>query len=116
MPAANFTDPRQVRFPGERRRHTTYRFDFADQHTLPETIGATAASTHLCFDSSNLGAVRGSRAPCPSGRVSGQCFATHRPAVGRAGPVVDVGVTTSIRSDSSETDRPPSGGRQRRWR
>jgi hypothetical protein len=51
MPAANFTDPRQVRFPGEHRRRTTYRFDFADQHTLPETIGATAASTHLCFDS-----------------------------------------------------------------
>lgn len=47
----SLTDPQWVLFPGDRKPRTTYRFDFADQHVLPETIGAAGAATYLCFDS-----------------------------------------------------------------
>lgn len=47
----SFTSPQKVIFPGERRKRTTYRFDFADQHVIPESVRATGASTFLCFDS-----------------------------------------------------------------
>lgn len=47
----SLSDPLAVRFPGERRSRVAYRFDFADQHVLPETVGTTGASTRICFDS-----------------------------------------------------------------
>lgn len=45
------SEPVAVRFPGEQRSRVTYRFDFADQHVLPETVGTAGASTRICFDS-----------------------------------------------------------------
>jgi saccharopine dehydrogenase-like NADP-dependent oxidoreductase len=45
------SDPVQVRLPNERRARTAYRFDFADQHVLPDTVGTAGASTRICFDS-----------------------------------------------------------------
>ncbi len=48
------TSPRKVVFPGERRRRTTYRFDFADQHVVPESVEAAAASTFFCLDSRSM--------------------------------------------------------------
>ena len=47
----SLTDPKSVTFPGESRPRTTYRFDFADQHALPKTVGVSGAATRLCFDS-----------------------------------------------------------------
>jgi saccharopine dehydrogenase (NAD+, L-lysine forming) len=45
------SDPVVFRFPWEQQPRTAYRIDFADQHVLPETVGAAGASTRLCFDS-----------------------------------------------------------------
>jgi saccharopine dehydrogenase-like NADP-dependent oxidoreductase len=45
------SDPVAVRFLGEQRSRVTYRFDFADQHVLPKTVGTAGASTRICFDS-----------------------------------------------------------------
>ena len=51
QPVRSLSSPKKVIFPGERRKRTTYRFDFADQHVIPESVGATGASTYLCFNS-----------------------------------------------------------------
>lgn len=48
---ANYSDPRWVHFPGDTVPRMAYRFNFGDQHVLPESIGAQAASSRLCFDS-----------------------------------------------------------------
>lgn len=50
-PVEPLTDPRRVRFPGDRMPRRTYRFNFADQHALAESLPARAASTRVCFDS-----------------------------------------------------------------
>lgn len=47
----SLTDAQSATFPGDSRPRKTYRFDFADQHTLPLTTGAAGAATRLCFDS-----------------------------------------------------------------
>ena len=47
----SITSPKKVRFPTEKRWRSAYRFDFADQHVLLETVHAESASTYLCFDS-----------------------------------------------------------------
>ncbi|SMF88733.1 Saccharopine dehydrogenase, NADP-dependent [Paenibacillus uliginis N3/975] len=39
-------------FPGKFGRRTAYRFNFSDQHVLPETLGISSVSTRICFDSS----------------------------------------------------------------
>lgn len=50
-PVEPLTEPKRVRFPGDRMARRAYRFDFADQHALVESLPARAASTRLCFDS-----------------------------------------------------------------
>lgn len=47
----SLSDPATVHFPGDPEPRTTYRFDFADQHVIPETLSADGASTRVCFDS-----------------------------------------------------------------
>lgn len=47
----SLADPQIVRFFGDRMGRRSYRFDFADQHTIPETLRAGTASSYLCFDS-----------------------------------------------------------------
>ena len=46
-----FSGPKVVYFPDESAPRTTYRFDFADQHVIPYTLGADGSSTRVCFDS-----------------------------------------------------------------
>ena len=46
----SFGDSQTVRFPGERKDRTAYRFNFSDQHVLTRTLNVGSVSTWLCFD------------------------------------------------------------------
>lgn len=45
-------DGKATEFPGKYGLRMAYRFDFSDQHVLPETLGIPTISTRICFDSS----------------------------------------------------------------
>jgi saccharopine dehydrogenase-like NADP-dependent oxidoreductase len=47
----SFEDGKKTEFPGKLGRRTAYRFNFADQHILPDTLGFQTVSTRICFDS-----------------------------------------------------------------
>jgi saccharopine dehydrogenase (NAD+, L-lysine forming) len=47
----SFEDGKQTVFPGRIGKRTAYRFNFSDQHVLPQTLGLKSVSTRLCFDS-----------------------------------------------------------------
>lgn len=47
----SFEDGKKTEFPGKLGHRTAYRFNFADQHVLPETLGIQTVSTRICFDS-----------------------------------------------------------------
>lgn len=47
----SFTAPEDVSFPNPIGRRRVYRFNFPEQHTLPETLGVDDIETRLCFDS-----------------------------------------------------------------
>ena len=47
----SFRDGKQVMFPKELGRHTTYNFNFSDQHTLSTTLGILDVRTRMCFES-----------------------------------------------------------------
>jgi saccharopine dehydrogenase (NAD+, L-lysine forming) len=47
----SFEDGKQTVFPGRLGKRTAYRFNFSDQHVLPQTLGLKSVSTRLCFDS-----------------------------------------------------------------
>lgn len=47
----SLSDGLKVNFHGELGRHKAFRYHFADQHTLPRTLGIPSVSTRLCFDS-----------------------------------------------------------------
>jgi saccharopine dehydrogenase (NAD+, L-lysine forming) len=47
----SFEDGKQTVFPGRLGKRTTYRFNFSDQHVLPQTLGLKSVTTRLCFDS-----------------------------------------------------------------
>ncbi|MDF2961546.1 MAG: Saccharopine dehydrogenase [Paenibacillus sp.] len=47
----SFEDGKKTRFPGTLGRRTAYRFNFADQHVLPDSLGIQTISTRICFDS-----------------------------------------------------------------
>lgn len=47
----SFEDGKQTVFPGSLGKRTAYRFNFSDQHVLPQTLGFKSVSTRLCFDS-----------------------------------------------------------------
>ncbi|MXQ52533.1 saccharopine dehydrogenase family protein [Shimazuella alba] len=47
----SFSDGKKIDFPAGLGRKTAYRFNFSDQHVLPQTLGIPSASTRLCFDS-----------------------------------------------------------------
>jgi len=49
---ASFTDGRTTDFGEKLGRRKAYRFNFADQHSLPRTLHVPTVSTRLCFDSS----------------------------------------------------------------
>ncbi|MBY0163889.1 saccharopine dehydrogenase NADP-binding domain-containing protein [Cytobacillus firmus] len=51
---ASFSDGRTVRFGRKIGRKKVYRFPFSDQSTLPHTMGVSAVSTRLGFDSTLL--------------------------------------------------------------
>ncbi|GAB4577465.1 MAG: hypothetical protein Fur0022_01960 [Anaerolineales bacterium] len=45
----SFEDGLRTRFPGIGER-TAYRFNFPDQHSLPQTLGIHSVASRLCFD------------------------------------------------------------------
>jgi len=47
----SFEDGKQTIFPGMIGKRTAYRFNFSDQHVIPQTLGLKSVSTWLCFDS-----------------------------------------------------------------
>ncbi|SFL69956.1 saccharopine dehydrogenase family protein [Pelosinus propionicus] len=47
----SFEDERKVIFPNRIGQRSAYRFNFTDQHVLPETLGIPSVSTRICFDS-----------------------------------------------------------------
>ena len=47
----SFGDGRKVMFPKELGRHTTYNFNFSDQHVLSTTLGIPDVRTRMCFES-----------------------------------------------------------------
>lgn len=47
----SFEDGKQTVFPGRLGKRTAYRFNFSDQHVLPQTLDLKSVSTRLCFDS-----------------------------------------------------------------
>jgi saccharopine dehydrogenase (NAD+, L-lysine forming) len=47
----SFTDLLRVSFPHNAGSHRAYRFDFADQHVLRQTLGVPHVTTRLSFDS-----------------------------------------------------------------
>jgi saccharopine dehydrogenase (NAD+, L-lysine forming) len=47
----SFSDGKKTDFPAELGRKTAYRFNFSDQHVLPQTLNIPSVSTRLCFDS-----------------------------------------------------------------
>ncbi|MBD2869351.1 saccharopine dehydrogenase family protein [Paenibacillus arenilitoris] len=49
--AVSFSDGLTTSFPGKTGRRRTYRFPFADQRVVPDTLGIDTASTRICFDS-----------------------------------------------------------------
>jgi YHS domain-containing protein/copper chaperone CopZ len=51
MSVAGFDTARRLRFPGRYGWRRAYRFDFADQHIIAQTLGVPRVSTWLCFDS-----------------------------------------------------------------
>jgi len=49
---SSFTDGRITDFGAKLGHRKAYRFNFADQHSLPRTLHVPTVSTRLCFDSS----------------------------------------------------------------
>ena len=47
----SFEDGKQTVFPGRLGKRTAYRFNFSDQHVLPQTLRLERVSTWMCFDS-----------------------------------------------------------------
>lgn len=50
----SFTDRKETIFPAELGRRNTYRFDFPEQHFLPETLEIPSVSNRICFDSRTM--------------------------------------------------------------
>lgn len=50
----SFSDGKEMDFPARLGRKTAYRFNFSDQHVLPQTLHIPTVSTRLCFDSSMM--------------------------------------------------------------
>ncbi|MGC5327696.1 saccharopine dehydrogenase family protein [Brevibacillus sp. SYSU BS000544] len=48
---ASFTDGKATYFGSNLGHRKAYRFNFSDQHSIPETLGIPSVSTRLCFDS-----------------------------------------------------------------
>lgn len=47
----SFEDGKKTIFPGGLGKRSAYRFNFTDQHVLPQTLQIPSVSTRLCFDS-----------------------------------------------------------------
>lgn len=47
----SFEDGKKTVFPDRLGKRTAYRFNFSDQHVLPQTLNLKSVSTRLCFDS-----------------------------------------------------------------
>ena len=47
----SFGDGKQVMFPDKLGRHSTYNFNFSDQHVLNKTLGIPSVRTRMCFES-----------------------------------------------------------------
>jgi saccharopine dehydrogenase-like NADP-dependent oxidoreductase len=47
----SFLEGKRAKFPLGFGERTAFRFDFPEQHVLPESIGIVSASSWLCFDS-----------------------------------------------------------------
>ncbi|USK35102.1 saccharopine dehydrogenase NADP-binding domain-containing protein [Bacillus sp. F19] len=50
----SFSDGKKMNFPARLGKKTAYRFNFSDQHVLPQTLGIPSVSTRLCFDSAMM--------------------------------------------------------------
>jgi saccharopine dehydrogenase-like NADP-dependent oxidoreductase len=50
----SFEDGRKIIFPNGLGQRSAYRFNFTDQHVLPETLGIPSVSTRICFDSAMI--------------------------------------------------------------
>ncbi|GJL49186.1 MAG: hypothetical protein NPIRA01_04130 [Nitrospirales bacterium] len=48
----SFHESRACHFPGISEKQTAFRFNFSDQHVIPQTLRIPSVSTWLCFDSS----------------------------------------------------------------
>ncbi|PKG23836.1 saccharopine dehydrogenase family protein [Niallia nealsonii] len=48
---SSFTEGKKILFGQGIGRKKAYRFDFSDQHVLPQTLDVPSVSTRLCFDS-----------------------------------------------------------------
>ncbi len=51
IPVTSFDTAVRLRFPDRYGWRRAFRFDFADQHILPRTLGVPRVATWLCFDS-----------------------------------------------------------------
>ena len=47
----SFEEGKQTIFPGKMGKRTAYRYNFPEQHVIPQTLGLGRVSTWLCFDS-----------------------------------------------------------------
>ena len=48
----SFNESKACHFPGMTEKRAAYRFNFADQHVIPQTLKIPSVSTWICFDSS----------------------------------------------------------------
>ncbi|MEZ5372018.1 MAG: hypothetical protein R2704_04675 [Microthrixaceae bacterium] len=77
----NFTNPVRVEFPGGFGRRTAWRFDFADQVTLPGQLG-NPVITAYCMDSRVATTALAAIARIPGGATPALALERRRPARG----------------------------------
>lgn len=51
---SSFSNGKKIDFGGDVGQRMAYRFNFSDQHVIPNTIGVPSVSTRLCFDSRSV--------------------------------------------------------------
>lgn len=50
----SFRGGKPTQFPGKLGKHTTYSFNFSDQHVIPKTLKAGGARTRICFENRSI--------------------------------------------------------------
>lgn len=54
LSVGSFKEGKKTDFGAGLERKKAYRFNFSDQHVLPQTLGVPSVSTRLCFDSASV--------------------------------------------------------------